>query len=141
MKAALARTHSWIRLFRYQPLTIRLLAISAALITAAAAFSAPAEASPVDDNFLGALGKSGVGAPPNAVSLGQSICPMLAKPGGSFAGAVAKIKGGGVSPGMADMFAQIAIQMYCPSMMADVANGNMPKMPNIPGMPGMIPGI
>ena len=39
------------------------------------------------------------------------------------------------------MFAQIAIQMYCPSMMADVASGNMPKMPNIPGMPGMIPGI
>jgi hypothetical protein len=137
MKAAVARTHRWIGNFRYQPLTIRLLALSAAVMATAAAFSAPAEASPLDDNFMSSLGRAGIGAPPNAVGLGQSICPMLAKPGGTVAGAVAKVKGGGVSPGMAEMFTQIAIQMYCPSMMADVVNGKMPNLPNIPGMPGI----
>jgi hypothetical protein len=135
---ALARTHRWIWLFRHQPLTIRLLAAAAALLTAAAAFAAPAEASQVDDDFIEALNKAGVhyGDPANAVALGQSVCPMLAKPGGTFAAAVANVQGGGVSSGMADMFAQIAIQMYCPQVMADVASDNLSGLPKVLGVPG-----
>jgi hypothetical protein len=135
---ALGRTHRWIWLFRHQPLTIRLLAGAAALLTAAAAFAAPAEANPVDDNFVAALNKSGVqyGDPGNAVALGQSVCPMLAKPGGTLAAAVSKVEGGGISGGMAGMFAQIAIAMYCPSVMASVASGNLSGLPKIPGVPG-----
>jgi hypothetical protein len=135
---ALGRTHRWIWLFRHQPLTIRLLAGAAALLTAAAAFAAPAEANPVDDNFVAALNKSGVqyGDPGNAVALGQSVCPMLAKPGGTLAAAVSKVEGGGISGGMAGMFAQIAIAMYCPSVMASVASGNLSGLPRIPGVPG-----
>ena len=126
-------------MFRHQPLTIRLLAAAAGLLTAAAAFAAPAEANQVDDDFIAALNKAGLhyGDPGNAVALGQSICPMLAKPGGTFAAAVAQVKGGGVSPGMADMFAQIAIEMYCPSVMAGVASGNLSGLPKIPGVPGI----
>jgi hypothetical protein len=126
-------------MFRHQPLTIRLLAAAAALLTAAAAFAAPAEANQVDDDFIAALNKAGVhyGEPGNAVALGQSICPMLAKPGGTFGAAVANVKGGGVSPEMADMFTQIAIEMYCPSVMADVASGNLSGLPKIPGVPGI----
>jgi hypothetical protein len=136
---ALARTHRWIWLFRHQPLSIRLLAAAAGLLTVAAAFAAPAEANQVDDDFIAALNKAGVhyGEPANAVALGQSICPMLAKPGGTFAAAVAKVKGGGVSPEMADMFTQISIEMYCPSVMADVASGNLSGLPKVPGVPGI----
>jgi hypothetical protein len=136
---AFATTQRWIWLFRHQPLTIRLLAAAAGLLTAAAAFAAPAEANQVDDDFIGALNKAGVhfGEPANAVALGQSICPMLAKPGGTFAAAVAKVQGGGISAGMASMFAQIAIEMYCPQVMADVASGNLSGLPQIPGVPGI----
>jgi Protein of unknown function (DUF732) len=136
---ALVRTHRSIRLFRYQPLTIRLLAAAAGLLTAAAAFAAPAEANPVDAEFVSALTTSGVhfGDPNGAVALGQSICPMLAKPGSSVASAVSKVEGGGISGGMAGMFVQIAIQMYCPTMMADLATGNLSNLPKIPGMPGI----
>ena len=142
---ALAATGRWIRLFRHQPLIVRLLAAAAALLTVAAAFAAPAEANGVDDAFVAALSKTGVqyGNPTNAVALGQSVCPMLAKPGATFAGAVAKVQGGGISSGMAGMFAQIAIQMYCPQMMGDLASGNVGGLPKIPGMPGVsgVPGI
>jgi len=135
----LARTHHWTWLFRHQPLTIRLLAAAACLLTAAAAFAAPAEADPADDNFIDALNHAGIdfGEPGNAMSVGQSICPMLAEPGGNFASAVQRVRGGGLSPGMAKMFTTIAIQMYCPSMMANIANGNLSGLPQIPGMPGI----
>jgi Protein of unknown function (DUF732) len=142
---ALATTQRWIWLFRHQPLTVRLLAAAAALLTAAAAFAPPAEANQVDDDFVAALSQSGVhyGDPGNAVALGQSICPMLAKPGGTFAAAVSKVEGGGISGGMAGMFAQIAIQMYCPQVIGGLASGNLSGLPKIPGMPGVpgVPGI
>jgi hypothetical protein len=135
----LARANRWVSQFRYQPLPIRLLAAAGVFLTAASTFAAPSEANSIDDQFVAALSKAGVnfGNQANAVALGQSVCPMLAKPGGNLAGAVAKVKGGGISPGMADMFTQIAIQMYCPSAMADIASGNLPNLPKIPGLPGV----
>src|SRR3974377_1965451 len=122
---ALARTRHWIWLFRHQPLTIRLLAVAAGLLTAVAAFAAPAEADPADDNFIDALNHAGVefGEPGNAMAVGQSICPMLAQPGGTFAVAVARVSHRGMSPQMAQMFTTIAIQMYCPEEMANIASG------------------
>lgn len=131
--------------WQHQPLTVRLLAGAAGVLTAAAAFAAPAEASPVDEAFLMALSNAGVnyGDPLNAESLGQSVCPMLAQPGGNFAAAATRVRGssGMMSPEMASMFTTIAIQMYCPSVMADVASGKMPgALQQIPGMAG-IPGL
>jgi hypothetical protein len=41
---------------------------------------------------------------------------------------------------MAQMFTTIAIQMYCPQEVANIASGNL-SMPQIPGMPGQIPGM
>ena len=126
-----------------RPLTVRLLAASAGLLTAAAAFAAPAEASPIDDAFIGALNNAGInyGDPGNAAAMGQAVCPMLAQPGGNFAAAATRIRGNGMSPEMASMFTTIAIQMYCPSMMANVANGNLPGgLQQIPGLSG-IPGV
>ncbi|MHA7651588.1 DUF732 domain-containing protein [Mycobacterium sp. ML4] len=131
--------------WRHQPLSVRLLAGSAALLTAGAAFAAPAEASPVDDAFITALSSAGInyGDPVNAEALGQSVCPMLAQPGGNFAAAATRVRGssGMMSPEMAGMFTTIAIQMYCPSVLADVASGQVPgALQQIPGL-GSIPGL
>jgi Protein of unknown function (DUF732) len=136
---ALAKAQHWIWLFRHQPLTIRLLATAAGVLTAAAAFAAPAEADPADDNFIDALNHAGIefGEPGNAMAVGQSICPMLAQPGGNFAGAVAGVSHRGMSPQMAKMFATIAIQMYCPEEMANITSGNLHGLPQIPGVPGL----
>jgi Protein of unknown function (DUF732) len=139
MKALAAGPQRWSCVFRHQPLTIRLLAVAAGLLTAAAAFAAPAEADPTaDDNFIDALNHAGIdfGEPGNAMSVGQSICPMLAKPGGNFAAAAASVTNRGLSPGMAKMFTTIAIQMYCPQEMANIASGNPAA-----GIPGGLPGL
>ena len=140
---ALERTHHWIWLFRYQPLTIRLLAAAAGLLTAAAAFAAPAEADPNDDNFIDALNHAGVefGQPGNAMAVGESLCPMIAQPGGNVAAAVQRVRASGLSPGMAQMFTTIAIQTYCPEEMANILGGNVSGLQQFPGMPGMVPGI
>jgi len=118
-----------------------LLAVTAALLTLAAAFSAPAEADPNDENFIDELNHAGVnfGEPGNAISVAQSICPMLVQPGGSVAAVVQRVRGTGLSPEMAQMFTTIAIQTYCPSAIANIANGNLSGLPQIPGMPGMPP--
>ena len=146
---AVAAANGWIWLFRHQPLTIRLLAAVAGLLTVAAAFGAPpAEADAhQDDDFIDSLNHAGVdfGQPGNAMAVGESVCPMLAQPGGSFAGAVSSIRHQGMSPRMAQVFTTIAIQTYCPQAMANLASGNMPNMPGgmpggMPGMPGGIPG-
>jgi hypothetical protein len=141
---ALARTHRWIWDFRHQPLSIRLLAAAAGLLTVAAAFAAPAKADGPDDNFIDALNHAHIdfGEPGNAMAVGQSICPMLSKPGGTFAGAASSVAGRGMSPQMASMFTTIAIQTYCPEEMANIASGNLSgAMPQLPGMPGQIPGM
>lgn len=77
---------------RHQTLTLRLLAASAGILSAAA-FAAPAQANPVDDAFIAALNNAGVnyGDPVDAKALGQSVCPILAEPGGSFNTAVASV--------------------------------------------------
>jgi hypothetical protein len=141
---ALGRTQRWVWLFRHQPLTIRLLAVSAGLLTMAAAFATPADADNPDDNFIDALNHAGIdfGEPGNAMSVGQAICPMLAQPGGSFATVASSVAGRGMSPRMAGMFTTIAIQTYCPEEMANIASGNLSAaVPGMPGMPGQIPGI
>jgi hypothetical protein len=140
---ALQRGQDWIWLFRHQPLTIRLLAAAAGLLTAAAAFAAPADADPNDDSFIDALNHAGVefGEPGNAMAVGESICPMIAQPGGNMAAAVQRVRGSGLSPAMAQMFTTIAIQMYCPTEMANIANGNLSGLPQVSGMPGGMPGM
>lgn len=144
---ALARTHRRIWDFRHQPLTIRLLTAAAGLLTLASAFAAPAGAEGNGDDFIDALNHAGIdfGEPGNAMAVGESICPMLSQPGGSFAAAASSVSGRGMSPQMASMFTTIAIQTYCPGAMANIASGNlsgaMPQVPGMPGMAGQIPGM
>ena len=122
------------------------MALSVGIVVAASA--PPARADTVGDGFLSALTNSGVSvADPNmAVSMAQSICPMLVKPGGNFASIASQMGGtNGVSPGMANLFTSIAISMYCPSMMASLAGGNwlgQGAQMGLPGLSGLgIPGL
>jgi hypothetical protein len=127
------------------------LALSVGIVAAATAAPATAHADASSDNFLSALTNSGVSvADPNmAVTMAQSICPLLAKPGGNFASVASQMGGtNGVSPGMANLFTSIAISMYCPSMMASLANGDwlgqgaQMGVPGLSGLSGLgVPGI
>ena len=113
------------------------LLLSLGVITAAATSAAPAHADPVQDAFLNALNNAGVpyNDPGNAVSLGQSICPMLAQPGGNFATVASNMAGqNGLSANMAGLFTSIAISMYCPSMMTSLANGDLANAFQLPGL-------
>jgi hypothetical protein len=125
-------------------LAVRVLAVSVGVTAAAQLAMAPAHADTTNDAFLSALSNAGIGYndPGSAVSLGQSICPMLAQPGGSFAGVASSMSGNNsISPGMAALFTSIAISMYCPSMMASFANGDFLQNGSMPGMPFQIPGL
>jgi hypothetical protein len=130
--------------------TFRVAAVAFGVLAAAAASIAPASADEGNDAFLNALSGAGVGFgdPNTTAALGQAICPMLAQPGGNFAQAASTVTGSGIPPGMAGLFTTIAIQMYCPTMVNQMANGdfssignlagigNFMGIPKIPGMPG-----
>lgn len=141
--ATLAITRNWMWRLNNQPLTVQLLLCAGCLITAATVSSAPVGADPHDDDFIDALSHAGIeyGEPGNAMSVGQSICPMLAQPGGSFAAVASGVSHRGMSPQMAQMFTTIAIQTYCPEEMGNILGGNVSGLQQVPGMPGMIPGI
>jgi hypothetical protein len=146
MGEELVMRRSWISWLDNQPLAVRLVVGAGCLIALAAAVSAPVGADPNDDDFIDALSHAGIeyGEPGNAMAVGQSVCPMIAQPGGSFAAAASGVARRGMSPQMAQMFTTIAIQTYCPEEMANIMGGNvsgLQQLPNIPGMPGMIPGV
>jgi hypothetical protein len=125
-------------------------AAAAGVLAATMTSIAPASADEGNDAFLHALSGAGIGFgdPNSTAALGQSICPILAQPGGNFAQAASTVTGSGISPGMAGLFTTIAIQMYCPTMVNQMANGDFSSignlagigsfmgMPNIPGLSG-----
>jgi len=128
---------------------VRALVVSVGMLMAGEVWAPEVQADPAGDAFVSALNNAGVnyGDPGSAVALGQSICPLLAQPGGSFAGAASSIANNGIPPNMAALLTSIAISMYCPSMMASFANGdwlnNGGPLANggIPGLPFQIPGL
>jgi len=135
----------------YQRSTLRITSIAFGVLVAAAAAVAPASADEgSNDAFLKSLSGAGIGYnDPNATAaLGQAICPILAQPGGNFAQAASTVTGSGIPPGMAGLFTTLAIQMYCPTMINQMANGdfssignlagigNFMGVPKIPGLPG-----
>jgi hypothetical protein len=110
-------------------MTVRTLALSAGLITGAMASAAPAQADPMDAAFLTALNNAGIGStdPASAVALGQSICPMLSKPGQNTADVASTVADAtGMSFGGANMFTGIAIAMFCPAVVSSIGNGASP---------------
>jgi hypothetical protein len=110
------------------------------LLIGAATLATPAQADMIDDQFLSALDSAGVNYqdPTSTAALGQSICPMLDQPGATLASAASSVLGNnGMSPEMAQMFTTIAISTYCPSIMASLADGDMPSLPQLPSIPSI----
>jgi hypothetical protein len=89
---------------------------------------APAQADPTD-SFLNALGDSGLTGidPGNAVAVGQSVCPMLSEGGQNVADVAASVSDSIGRPlGPATMFTGLAITIFCPGAVQNIANGQSP---------------
>jgi hypothetical protein len=127
---------------------LRPVIVTAGVCAAALASIPAAHADSVGDAMTPALNGVGIGnnGPVSGAiaQMGQSICPMLVKPGGGLASNAAQISGqGGLAPPVAGLLASMAIQAECPGFMTSVANGNMPfPIPGAggPGLPLGLPG-
>jgi hypothetical protein len=127
---------------------LRPVIVTAGVCAAALGSIPAAHADSVGDAMTPVLNGVGIGnnGPVSGAiaQMGQSICPMLVKPGGSLASNAAQTSGhGGLAPPMAGFLASMAIQAECPGFMTSVANGNMPfPIPGAggPGLPLGLPG-
>jgi hypothetical protein len=105
------------------------VALMSALGAGGAAFAAPAQADPINDDFLNNLTNSGVTGidPGTAVSVGQSVCPMLSEPGQNLANVASSVSDAIGKPlGPATMFTGVAISLFCPAAVSSLANGQSP---------------
>jgi hypothetical protein len=104
---------------------LRALAVFAAMssvgATVAVTAAPPIRADMMGNAFLMALTNAGVpySEPSTTLALGESVCPMLVQPGGSFEAIVARMAASsGLSYESAGMFTIIAIATYCPAVIA-----------------------
>lgn len=111
---------------------LRPLAVTVGVITAGAMSFAPAHADPSGDPITSVLNGAGTGNNGSfnntLAGVGQSLCPMLVKPGATLATIASQLSGSnGLPPDMVGAVASMAIQMECPGVMASLANGQMPS--------------
>jgi hypothetical protein len=121
---------------RIRKVTTASFAVSVGLVAGATLLAAPAQADPGADAFMGALTSAGVGGidRATAVSVGQSVCPMLSEPGQQMADVAAGVSDALGRPlGPATMFTGIAISMFCPAAVTSLANGQTPIPFGLPG--------
>ena len=96
------------------------------MAAAAATLAAPIRADMMGNAFLAALTNAGVSysQPATTTALGESVCPMLFQPGGTFDSIASKVAdNNGMSHDAAGVFTVIAIATYCPAVLA-------PLLPN-----------
>jgi hypothetical protein len=110
---------------------LRLPAVWTGVIVAAAMWSAPAHADPPDVSNTDAASDVGLGnngqVSDTIAGIGQSICPMLVKPGAKLGSAASQMTGStGLSPDIAGFLTGMAVQMECPGFMTSLANGDVP---------------
>ena len=112
------------------PLTaLRLLGATAGVAGLTAALAAPVHADLMGNAFLRALTNAGVpfSQPESTMALGQSVCPMLIAPDGSFDSVVATTAGAaGMSQEAAGVFTIVAIATYCPAVLAPLLSNRLP---------------
>jgi hypothetical protein len=102
-------------------MVVRLLALSIAPIAALEVCVGSAHADMVGDSFLAALSSAGIGYgdPTSTIALGQSICPMVVAPDGTFASVTSRVANNtGMSLDKAGAFTVIAISSYCPAVIS-----------------------
>ncbi|WP_301147292.1 DUF732 domain-containing protein [Mycobacterium simiae] len=113
---------------------------------AAVAATVPALAMTLGLSAVGLAGPAHADPPTGSLTaIGQSICPMLVKPGATLASIASQLSGSsGLPPGIVSMVAGMAIQSQCPGMIASLANGQMPfGLQGLGGAPGLggVPGL
>jgi hypothetical protein len=118
---------------------LRPVLISGAIMIAAIAWSTPAHADPVDSSYSSVLNSVGIGnnGPVSTAiaQVGQSICPLLVKPGSSLASNAIQASGnGGLAPTIGGAVAGLVIQTQCPNAMTQLANGNVGPLLQLLGM-------
>jgi hypothetical protein len=108
---------------------LRVVGVSAGVAGLTAALAAPVHADLMGNAFLRALTNAGipVSQPDSTMALGQSVCPMLVEPGGSFDSVISAMAGGGgMSHDVAGVFTVIAIATYCPAVLAPLLSDRVP---------------
>ena len=108
---------------------MRVVGVSAGVAGLTAALAAPVHADLMGDAFLRALANAGVpvSQPDSTLALGQSVCPVLVEPGGSFDSVIsAMADGSGMSHDVAGVFTIIAIATYCPAVLAPLLSDRLP---------------
>jgi hypothetical protein len=123
--------------------------VTLGIAAAAVMWPAHAHADVAGDAVTNALSGAGVGNNgPTSTALagvGQSICPMLVKPGSSLVQMATQMSGhGGLAPTVAGWVATMVIQSQCPGWMTSLANGQMPAgldtLTNMAGPALQLPG-
>jgi hypothetical protein len=109
----------------------RPLVVTLGIIAAAAMWPSPAHADGSSDAAANALNDVGIGnngpLSTTLAGIGQSICPMLVKPGATVGSTAAELSGHtGLSADIAGWVTSMAIQSQCPSFMTSLANGSVP---------------
>ena len=127
------RVWVWVNVIDAAAVALCPVVVSAGAIFAAMVWPAPAHADSGGDatnSVLSAVGLGSNGPVSTAIAqLGQSICPMLVKPGEQFATSAAQAQGNsGLGPAVAGVATGMAIQMECPAIMASIANGTLPSL-------------
>ncbi|MET0473043.1 MAG: DUF732 domain-containing protein [Mycobacterium sp.] len=116
----------WVRHVVAIGLAFRPLVVTLAIAAAAAMWPAHAHADVLGDTTTNGIGANGP-LSTTLAGIGQSICPMLVKPGGTLASMATQMSGhDGLAPTIAGFVASTAIQAECPSWMTSLANGQMP---------------
>ena len=114
---------------RAQQTALRLVAVSAGLVGLLSLPTPPVHADLMGNAFLRALTNAGVpvSQPYSAMALGQSVCPLLVQPGGSFDSVISSMAdGAGMSRDVAGVFTIVAIATYCPAVMAPLLSDHIP---------------
>jgi sugar/nucleoside kinase (ribokinase family) len=108
---------------------LRVAVVGAGMAGLTAALAAPVHADLMGNAFLRALTNAGVpvSEPDAAMALGQSVCPLLVQPGGSFDSVIAAMAdGSGMSHEAAGVFTVVAIATYCPAVLAPLLSDRPP---------------
>ena len=108
---------------------MRFLGVTTGVAGLTAALAAPVHADLMGNAFLRALTNAGVSVsqPDSTTALGQSVCPMLVQPGGSFDSVISAMADSGrMSNDVAGVFTVVAIATYCPAVLTPLLSDRLP---------------
>ena len=123
---------------RFVDTTVRVLSpvvVSGGVMFAALMWPTPAHADPLfpAPTVPSTAAATNAGPIKTAIAeFGQSLCPMLVKPGSNLVSNASQLQGNsGLTNTIAGAATGMAIQMECPTIMTQLANGNMSSLSSL----------